>query len=325
MTLSNADISAAVTSAKGDAGATTETPAPETTTAPAKETAAAEAPAKEQPKASSQADGSADDDEEFYNPTAEELATIEASPELKKAYRALRKGFTAKTTELARIRKEAQESISLAQWIESNPEQAARALAQHTGLTIGEAREQIREAGSTGDVIDELEAEWTKTVGPDAARLLRPLVEKTLNKALSKTIDPLRAQTEQLAEASARRGIASALSQFGADVTSRGDEWTDDIQRDMADVVNRIEPAENTTIDEFLALVYDKVMYQRVRNASNRDKIARLKRIREDSGEPAAPTRSGGAESERVTSGMKDNDAVALAVKLARKDVSSRR
>src|SRR5574341_172115 len=261
----------------------------------------------------------ADDEpeEEFYNPTAAELAAIEKSPELKKAYRALRAGFTKKTQEIAGERKTLKERADLATWIQENPAEAARTLAQLSGLSIAEQKKEETK------VADELEDEWAKTVGTDAAKLLRPVIEKTAERIVKSVLEPIAKQTEELAAASNERGIAAGVREFGASIVERGDEWSDEIAKEMAVIVNKIEPAEGTTLQDILDIAYDKAMAIRTRSKNSRENLARLKRIRSEQ-EPTTTARSGEATPARIDGRMSERDAIAAAVAAARGELGVR-
>jgi hypothetical protein len=179
------DINAAVSSAVSEATTELGNPAPAPDSEPATETApdtGAEAepdaspdpdpePAPKPTKAAKAKPEPADDDEdEFWRPTAEELAAIEANPELKKVYRSMQRGLTKKTQDLAQKKSELSEKARVADWIQADPEAAIKALAQAAGVSIAEAKKEVGE-----QVVDGLEAKWAETVGADAAKLLRPL------------------------------------------------------------------------------------------------------------------------------------------------------
>ena len=313
------DFASAIAEAQTELGGGDSTPEPDSTPEAAAPEAAPEAkPEKEAAPAPKAEATPAQEEEEFYNPTAEELAAIEASPALKKAYRSLRKGFTTKTTELANIRKDLQERAALADWVQQNPEKAARALAEHAGLSIAEARQEIKQQTAATAAADDLEAEWAAAIGKDAAAVLRPLIEKTVNKRLGSDIEPLRQQTQELAQAAQARGIAASIREFGAARIEGGDEWTDEIQQEMAKESQRVRPGDDTPIGEYMDTLYHAVQARRARTARTRDNINRLKRIREEQ-EPVTTGRAAASAEETITTDMNDNDAIAIAVRQARK------
>lgn len=255
-----------------------------------------------------------DDDEEFWNPSAEELAAIDKSPELKKVYRSMAKGFTSKTQGLSQQRKDLAERTKIADWVQANPADAARVLAAATGMTISEAKAEVR---AVEKEVDELEAEWAESVGADAAKILRPLFEKTAAKMQEKMLGPIResqAATERAAQA---RGIGASVREFGASIVSRGEEWDNDIQNEMTELTKVIEPGENATIDQYLDILYDKVWATRARKSAARQGLDRLRRIKGEQ-EPVTSVRPSVGKEPQITSDMSERDSIALAVAQAR-------
>lgn len=320
------DINDAVTSAVAEAK--TESGVSEPTQEAAQETKTDESP---EPKAEEKTEkgapketASEDEEEEFFNPTAEELAIIEKSPELKKAYKAFQKGFTKKTTDLKKLREQAKQEIEVAQYIRANPEAAARELAQIAGLTIAEARAEIKEAAkaadSTSGVVDELQSKWAKVVGEEAAALLRPLFEETAKATIEREVYNLRQQTEFLTKQAQQKGITAAVREFGASVVERGEDWSDDVQNEMAKIAGVIAPGDDTSISDYLSTLYDAVQARRSRARLTKQNVDRLRRIREEQ-EPTTATRSQGKPESKITTDMSDKDAVALAVAQAREQL----
>ena len=317
----NEAISAAVSEAKTESGSAPEpevsaqeeviaiTPSPEPVAEQAPTTAKVDPVAKvDEP------------DEEFFNPTAEDLALIEANPALKKAYKALRKGFTEKTTAIATERKELKERAELAAWIQDNPEKAARRLAELSGLTITEARAEVREAKDTANAVtDDLTKMWKDSIGDDAAPILRPVIEATARAVIEKILGPIKAQTEELTTAAQRRAFAASVAEFGGTVTQRGEEWDAEIQSDMAALTHTVTPSSDASVDDYLSNLYDTVMMRRSRTHTARSNLARLRKIRDEQ-EPNIPARPTVKSEERITNEMSDKDAVALAVRAARRE-----
>ena len=318
----NTIVSGAVAEAKTELGGTTAAPEPEVT---APETVADPTPdPTPKPEPTPAKVEEPEPEEEFFNPTAAELALIEQSPELKKAYRALRKGFTEKTTALAKERKELKERADIADWVQQNPEKAARRLAELSGLSIAEARAEVREAKDTiAEATDDLTKLWKEKVGDDAAPILRPLIEQTAQAVAEKLIAPFRAQTEELTTAAQRRGIAASVSEFGATVIQQGGEWSEEIQTEMAELSNKISPAKDATVEEYLGALHDIITTRHARSQTTRANLTRLRRIR-DEAEPVNPSRPSPKSEEAITHDMSDKDAVAIAVRQARREAVGR-
>jgi hypothetical protein len=319
----NADIASAVASSTAEvegAAAPSTTPEHTTTTPAAPEKPAVSAPAAEKPAAPATEKPAAapPDEDEVFTPTAEELATIDRNPELKKVYRSMQRGLTQKAQSLAGMRKALEQKANIVDWIRAEPAAALKAISEYTGVNLATP------APSTeAKVADSLEAKWAETVGADAAKLLRPLFEDTARAILEKEVAPYKAQTEALAKTAAARGIAASVREFGATIAERGDEWADDIQGEMAQLAQRIEPGPDTPINEYLDVLYDKVMAGRMRSKSARANLERLRKIRTET-EPSNAGRPTPAAEERITTDMSDKDAVAVAVRMARQSLGMR-
>lgn len=313
------DFAAAVTSAVAEATAETTgepTPAPETPE-PDKPQAEPEAP---EPSAAPKApEPTADpEDIDFINPTAEDLAAIEASPELKRVYKSMQRGLTKKTTELAAKRKEYEQANEVVSWIRSDPETAIRTIAQAAKIPFGEAK-----VAAEATVADTLEAKWAKTVGDDAAKLLRPLFEETARAMIQQEVEPLKSATAGITQASYERGIAAGIETFGAQVRERGEEWDDEIQGEMAKIADSVNPSDTATLEGYISHLYDTAMARRMRTKSARANLERLKKARQES-EPVSSTRPTGKGEERITNEMSDKDAVAIAVRQAKQGLGLR-
>jgi len=316
----SAAIASATTEVTGEApSAPAETTAePETSVTP--EPAAAEPPATSTTPAPPA-------DEEFWNPTAEELALIDKSPELKKVYRSMQRGLTQKATTLAEQRREAEEfkksvseRVKIADWIQAEPEKALRAIAAATGLTVSEVKQEMAAPPTPGDPLME---KWTKAVGPDAANILRPLIEETAQYLLEKSIGPVREQSEALAKVQAERAMGASIREFGTTITARGEEWDDEIQTEMAQLATTVEPGPKATVSTFLDTLYDTVARRRERSRTARSNLDRLRRV-QSTQEPTTTARPAPTTPQRVTLDMSDKDAVALAVRQAQEEMGIR-
>ena len=317
-------INEAIASAKDEAGVVDEKPAAETSAeeTPAETEAAPEAEAEEAPEPEPAEEEA--DDEPLLNPTAEELAAIEADPKLQKVYKSLQRGLTKKATEFKAAQKALKDKSELVDWMQANPDKAAEALAEARGFKLSRAEQKEVK----NEVVDALEAEYAEKVGPEAAKLLRPLIEKTAKNAIDSVIkeqiEPLKVQAAQVERAAQERGIAAAVSSFESKVRAAGGEWDDDVQAEMAARINRLEPGKDVSIDEYLDDIYDATMSARLRLKGAKQTRDRLRRIASES-EPVTPARTPAAKEERVTSDMKDKDAIALAVKIARQETAAAR
>ena len=331
------DLAAAITAAVGGAKSEVEggAAAPEKTeAAPEKTEAAPEktveaksedpAPAKSDTQAKAEPDKKGDSDDDFWTPTAEELSAIDKSPELKKVYRSMQRGLTQKAQSLAELRKGSEEKIRLADWIQSEPDKAARAIAAATGLTLREAKEADSETG----IVDALEEKWSKTVGADAAKLLRPLFEETAKSMFEKVVGPIKEATEALSRSAEERGIAASVREFGASVVERGEEWDDDIAKEMAVISNTMQPGQDEdgnpiSIQDYLATLHDAVLARRSRAKGAKTNLERLRRLKAEQ-EPTSPTRTSPKGEDRPDLKAPIKDQVAWAVEAARKQHAAR-
>jgi hypothetical protein len=313
------DLSAAITSAVADAtsevtpDSTPEPDKPASTTEAAPEPTTADA----KPSPAPAAEPAEPDEEEFFSPTAEELAAIEADPRLKKVYLSMRRGFTKKTTEIAAERKRLAQEHDVAEWIRNDPEAAIRSIATATGVSLGQAREIAAEAVEA-DPVSKL---WIDGVGTDAASILRPIIEQTIDARIGPKVRPLEEATQAANQAAMERGIAASIREFGASVTERGEEWDDDLQQDMAQIANSVNPGPQTTFPEFISAVYDAAVARRMRTKSARSNLERLRRARTEA-EPTNVARPSPKSEETITNDMSDNDAVAIAVRQASRQVN---
>jgi len=315
----NAAISSAVAESTKEAGGES-TPAPDPTPAssPTPEPAAP-APEAAKPEAAKPEPPPTEEADEFWTPTADELAAIDKNPELKKVYRSMQRGMTQKAQTLAQERKRLENQAAVVEWIQRDPANAIRAIAAASNVDLGGPGPKPTET----KVADSLEAKWAETVGPDAAKILRPLFEETARTILAQEVAPYKEQTEQLAKAAVQRGIAASVAEFGATVSSRGEEWDDATQAEMAKLAQIVEPGANTPINEYLGVLYDTVMANRMRTKSARSNLERLRRVRTEA-EPANTARTSPAAEEKIDTSMSDRDAVAVAVRLAKQSLNIR-
>lgn len=265
------------------------------------------------------------EEEEPLGLSAEELAEIQANEKLLKTYKSMQRGLTKKTTSLSEKAKQLEARAKVADWIESDPDKAVRALAAARGLTIAEAKQEIKDERKE-QVADALESEWNKAFGEEgkaAANILRPLFEKTAEKVLKQIIEaevaPLRQQTAELTQAATARGISAATQEFGARVTEEGGEWNEDVKLEMANLMDTIEPGENTPIDEYLSQLYKIVSYERGRKSAAKEQLKRIRAAKAET-EPVSTVRPGKTSAQKITSDMSEKDAIALAVAMAEKE-----
>ena len=104
-------------------------------------------------------------------------------------------------------------------------------------------------------------------------------------------------------------------------MVEEGNEWTDDIQAEMAVLVQRTEPSDDMPIDEYLDTIYKAVAYDRGRKSAAREQLRRIRAAKAET-EPTASLRPSKEKPTSITSDMNENDAVALAVAMAQKEMA---
>lgn len=272
------------------------------------------------------------EDDEPLVPSAADLEAINANPQLLKVYKSMQRGLTQKTTKLATERKALAERAKVADWIQSNPDNAIRALAQARGLTIAEAKAEVKAAQE--DVADALGAKFEKALGKDAAAILRPLIEETAAAIAQKQMSPIAERAEALSKAAAERGLAAAVREFESTVIARGEDFPDDVQEEMAALMNTVAPAEHedengnivqASVDEYLSALHDMVMMRRSRKGAIQAQLKRLKETKAAGTEPSTTGAKPAADEDTVPLGLSDNDAVARAVAIAERKMQKGR
>jgi len=261
------------------------------------------------------------EEEEVFTPTAEELALIDKSPELKKVYRSMQKGLTQKSQRIASELKKHKEEVEIATWIRLNPKEAARTLAASVGLTLTEAEAKVAKAAEKSEeAVDALVEKWNKAVGPEAAAILRGLVEETADKIAEKKVEPFKTQADQLMRDANQRGIAASLREFGAEISEQGGDFSDEVQVEMSNAMDTLDPKEDTTIHDYLAAVHDMAITRINRKSVAKDSLRRLRAARQET-EPTGASRPAPKAERSITNSMSDRDAVALAVELAQAEM----
>jgi hypothetical protein len=255
----------------------------------------------------------------FENLTADDLAAIEKDPVLRKAYKSMLRGFRDKTTTLANERKTLGERAKLAESIIADPDTSLRALAAIRGIKLVDEPK----APEVKSEMDVAYAKLEETLGPEGANILRPVFEAVVNTAVETRVGPIERRAAELEKKHLADSITSGLRSFKAEVKSRGDEWSDDIEADMAKLVGKVTPAEGVELNEYLDLLHSKAVLDRQRKGAVKAKIARLRTASEPK-EPTVGVRPTTDAPARITSDMSDSDAIALAVQMARNEVAGR-
>lgn len=211
-------------------------PEPTTETAPAERETAPE-PAKDAaPSAPEAKDDEPTGDVLLDKLTPEQIANLKKSPEGKAVYRGLMQSYTQKMQRFAE-----QERLWDALNNPQTQRQAVEALARSVGLPI--QPNDLPQREKAAEVADSISDEWSKVVGPEAAQLLRPLIEKTALQAVNGTIAPLQKASEALQMDARGRQAEAQVSQFRSLAQSKGWELTPDVEAKMAELGQQILPA----------------------------------------------------------------------------------
>ena len=168
--------------------------------------------------------------------TPDQIAEIKKDPRLKAIYKGLMSSYTPKMQQFA-------EQARLWDAL-NNPQtqrQAVEALARSVGLPLQPTDQPQREQAAA--VADSISDEWSKVVGPDAAQLLRPLIEKTALAAVNGTLQPLQQATEYLQMDARSRQAEAQVSQFKSVAQKQGWTMTPQIEARMAELGQQILPA----------------------------------------------------------------------------------
>jgi hypothetical protein len=173
----------------------------------------------------------------FDKMTAEQIIEAKANPHFRSLHRTLMQSYTQKMQQFA-------EQSKL--WDALNkPEtrkQAIEALARVEGLEIKPTDQPQRDQAAK--VADGISDEWSKVVGPEAAQLLRPLIEKTALAAVNGTLQPLQQATEYLQMDARSRQAEAQVSQFRTVAQEKGWSLNPQVEARMAELGQQILPAK---------------------------------------------------------------------------------
>jgi hypothetical protein len=169
--------------------------------------------------------------------TPDQIAELKRDPRLRSIYKGLMSSYTPKMQQFA-------EQARLWEAL-NNPQtqrQAVEALARTVGLPIQPTDQPQREQATK--VADGIESEWANVVGPEAAQLLRPLIEKTALAAVNGTLQPLQQATEYLQMDARGRQAEAQVSQFKSMAQSKGWNITPEVEARMAELGQQVLPAK---------------------------------------------------------------------------------
>lgn len=169
--------------------------------------------------------------------TPAQIENLKKSPEGRAIYRGLMQSYTQKMQKFSE-----QERLWDALNNPQTQRQAVEALARSVGLEFKPSDQPQREKAA--EVADSISEEWSKVVGPEAAQLLRPLIEKTALQAVNGTIAPLQQASEALQMDARSRQAEAQVSQFRSLAQSKGWELTPQVEAKMAELGQQILPAQ---------------------------------------------------------------------------------
>lgn len=244
--------------------------------------------------------------------TPDEIAAIKSDPKLRKVYAGLMKSYTPKMQDIAEKQK---------LWDAlNNPDtrrQATEALARAAGFQI--APEPVQGQDKAEQVADGISEEWSKVVGPEAAQLLRPLIEKTALMAVQGTLGPLQQSTQALQMDAKSRQAEAQVSQFRTLATEKKWNVTPQVEAKMAQLGQQLLPAKpiETVSDgvKHLEMLYRLASSDTAEADMERRILDRMKSAAQ-SAEPGRGVPSTGREKRtNITREMSLNEALDVAMK----------
>lgn len=246
----------------------------------------------------------------FDKLTPDQIAKLKATPEGRALHRGLMQSYTAKMQKFAE-----QEKLWNALNSPETQKQAVEALARSVGLDIKPTDQPQRDQAAA--VADSISDEWSKVVGPEAATLLRPLIEKTALAAVQGTLQPLQKASEYLQMDARSRQAEAQVSQFRASCQKNGWEITPEVEAKMAELGQQILPAQPIeSVDQgvkHLERLYRLATADGAEAAIEKRILERMKKA-EQSAEPARGVPSTGREKRsNITQEMNLNEAMDVA------------
>jgi len=169
--------------------------------------------------------------------TPEQLAEVRKDPRLRAIYKGLMSSYTPKMQALSEQQK-LWEALN-------NPQtqrQAVEALARSVGLKFEPTDQPQRDQAVK--VADSLSDQWSTVVGPEAAQMLRPLIEQTALAAVNGTLQPLQQATEYLQMDARSRQAEAQVSQFRTTAQEKGWQITPQIEARMTELGQQMLPAK---------------------------------------------------------------------------------
>lgn len=292
---------------------TVTTPDPEPTDKPSGESAPGQSETETQPGTKT-APATSEGDDLLDNATAEELAEIDKNPVLSKIRKSMTRNYKAKTTSVAeRMRaleereaeaaeslKMHQQAVTLLDTLREHPAEMIKALATRHGLTIAEAKQEIKAA--------ETDQELVELFGEQAAEV-QPRLDKIINKRVEARLAPVLERLSQADQQQLSRDISTELKSFRNELIERGEDVTPEIEKEMLGLMDEIEPAIDPTTGQYVSIgKYVRRLYaiatgQKTRSQVTKEVTERIQRnVREI--EPRDLPTSGSGASSPITEKM---------------------
>ena len=255
------------------------------------------------------------------NLTAEDLAEIEKNPLAKKAYKVMVRGLNKKMMEIADRRKGMEADLDVIDRVKKSPTAGLQALAAVLGIpiTIGQSADATTAAATAAqlpaDPLAAVQAKLEQVLTPDGAKALMPILVELIQGVTGKDLAPIRQDLAAGRQATVMTQIDRALLAYGSSVKDRGDEWTEEIQAGMTELIGKIRPGQGITLDDYLDVLYDRVNGQKVRTQSRQRTLERL-RAAAGATEPIHAARPDATRTRdrQITADMGDEEATDLAV-----------
>ncbi len=315
------DVKNAVAEAAKEIGVSepvSETPAaPETTEAAPVEEAAKEAEPTPGPETDKPAPVVEEDD--LFRLSKEELDEIDKDPRLKKAYKSMVRDYRDKTAKVAELRRTLGDRGKLVDAIAEDPDMAVRALAAIRGIKLTEPEKPAAVKSELDQAREKLEA----SLGKEGADLLMPLIEGSVKNLVEQRVAPLEKAAAAYQQSALAQTINSGLAAFKSEVQERGEDWSDEIEEEMAGLVDKFSPGPKTTLPEYLSILHSKVVHDKNKIKSVKSQIDRIKDA-SASREPVRGVRPAAEGPKSITASMSQADSIKLAVEMAKAQLSGR-
>ena len=177
--------------------------------------------------------------------TSEELLSPEKYEELRKDPEALRKelnkAFTQKTQALAEQRKALEPYQDLVKGLQEDPQGTVQALAEQLGIKIEQAETKVE----VKEAADKVTSALKRHLGPDLefladklAPALKDAVKELAGEVVSKEVEPLKKQTQEMQAETVRQQIDANLELF----TKKHPDWKKH-EAKMTEIGTRLHPA----------------------------------------------------------------------------------